>query len=143
MKLATNADLPAVVALERACFPSGPWDADSLYTELSRGFILLDPAHRAYVIGMAILDECELLRIGVHPDARRGGLGRATLDAFHAECERRVVARVLLEVRDDNLPAQRLYEAAGYTVDGRRRRYYPPHQPGGERVDAVLYGKLL
>lgn len=143
MRLATNNDLPALVSLERACFPAGPWDEDALYTELSRGFVLLDPDHRAYVVGMAVLDECELLRIGVHPGARRQGLGRVALDAFHSECARRVIARTLLEVRADNAPARRLYEGAGYAVEGQRRRYYPPQEPGGPRVDAVLYGRLL
>lgn len=143
MRLATRADLPALAALERACFPGAPWDEASLHAELSRGFILLDPGHRAYAIGMVILDECELLRIGVRPEARRHGLGQAALEAFHAECARRVVARVLLEVRADNAAARRLYEAAGYAAEGTRKSYYPPHAPGGQRVDAVLYGRLL
>jgi ribosomal-protein-alanine N-acetyltransferase len=34
------------------------------------------------------------------------------------------VAAVFLEVRESNLPAQRLYEAIGFREVGRRRRYY-------------------
>jgi ribosomal-protein-alanine N-acetyltransferase len=32
---------------------------------------------------------------------------------------------VLLEVREDNVPAQRLYQRYGFTRSGVRRGYYP------------------
>jgi ribosomal-protein-alanine N-acetyltransferase len=44
---------------------------------------------------------------------------------------------MLLEVRSDNVPAQRLYERAGFRIDGIRRAYYAPG------VDAVLMSKRL
>lgn len=132
-------DLNDLCALEVACFREGAWPAASLRGELDRGFILLEDRLRAYVIGLPIGPECELLRIGTRPSARRQGLGQLLLDAFHAESCTRGVERVLLEVRDNNRPARAMYEAAGYREEGRRRRYYPGRH-GEPRVDAVLYG---
>jgi ribosomal-protein-alanine N-acetyltransferase len=39
-------------------------------------------------------------------------------------------AEVSLEVRNDNLPARRLYETLGYRVDERLRDYYEDHGSG-------------
>jgi ribosomal-protein-alanine N-acetyltransferase len=142
IRTATLADLDALADLEAACFGDGAWQVASLRGELDRGFILLDDALRAYAIGLPVGAECELLRIGSHPSARRQGLGQKLLDAFHAESRARGITRTLLEVRDDNHPARTLYEAAGYTEEGRRRGYYPARS-GEPRVDAVLYGLRL
>jgi [ribosomal protein S18]-alanine N-acetyltransferase len=55
----------------------------------------------------------------------RTGLGARLLEALLAEAERRGQRRVLLEVRSDNGPAQRLYERYGFTRSAVRRGYYP------------------
>ena len=123
-------------ALELACFGADAWSADALAAEADRSFFLLSPDRLGYVIGLPILDECELLRIGVHPSAQGQGRGRHLLDDFHAEAQRRGAVRTLLEVRADNTPAIRLYVGAGYVLEGRRRSYYAQGT-----VDALLYGR--
>ncbi|MEL6347206.1 MAG: GNAT family N-acetyltransferase [Myxococcota bacterium] len=129
-------DLPALTRLEIACFTDAAWSTASLAGELDRGFILIAPL--AYVVGLVIVDECELLRIGVHPDARRQGLGQAALDAFHHHAWQAGAIRTLLEVRADNDAAIRLYTSDGYVQEGRRRGYY-----AGGTVDALLFGRAL
>ena len=135
--------LARLAALERACFGPAAWSAAALAGELGRCFALFSEDGQGYVIGLPILDECELLRIGVHPDARRRGLGRALLDAFHAESVRRGVVRTLLEVRADNAAAIALYVSAAYELEGRRRAYYPARGEGSGPVDALLYGRRV
>jgi tRNA threonylcarbamoyl adenosine modification protein YeaZ len=53
----------------------------------------------------------------------------------------RGVRKVFLEVEENNQPARRLYEWAGFEVVGRRERYY--QQPGGEQLNALLMRRDL
>jgi ribosomal-protein-alanine N-acetyltransferase len=59
-------------------------------------------------------------------------VGRLLVRALVAEARRRRAGEVLLEVREDNQAARRLYACEGFTVLGVRRGYY---EQG--RVDAV------
>lgn len=75
-------------------------------------------------------DEADLAEIAVAPRARRRGLGRRLVDHLVADARARGVARVFLEVRVGNTPARALYEAVGFAVCGRRRRYYADGEDG-------------
>lgn len=84
--------------------------------------------------------EDELLLIGVRPDKRNAGIGRALLDAFEQEAGRRGAEKVFLEMRANN-PAHSLYLASGYCQIGRRPGYY--RTLDGEPIDALTFGKSL
>jgi len=91
-----------------------------------------------YVDYWLVYDEVHLLSIAVVPQWRRRGLGRILLDrpisaGLLGDC-----AHVVLEVRRGNLPAQRLYESAGFRPVGLRKRYY---SDTGE--DAIVMMKIL
>jgi ribosomal protein S18 acetylase RimI-like enzyme len=60
----------------------------------------------------------------VDPASRRGGVGRALLEAAHAFAVRHGAVRVSLETAVDNHAAQRLYESLGYVRDGDFHRYH-------------------
>jgi ribosomal-protein-alanine N-acetyltransferase len=66
----------------------------------------------------------ELENIAVHPSMRRQGIGRSLISALldHARLVR--AGRILLEVRESNVAAIRLYQSCGFTVLGNRREYY-------------------
>ena len=81
---------------------------------------------------LTVGETAQILTVGVLPAARRRGVGRLLVRALVAEARRRRATEVLLEVREDNLAARRLYAAEGFAVLGRRRGYY---EQG--RVDAV------
>lgn len=85
--------------------------------------------------------EAELLLIGVAPGARRGGVGRALLDAAAAGAWQRAATSMFLEVRDGNAAALTLYRAAGFGVIGRRRDYYRGYD--GRRFDAITLRRSL
>ncbi|MDQ1744827.1 MAG: [ribosomal protein S18]-alanine N-acetyltransferase [Pseudonocardiales bacterium] len=92
------------------------------------------PDHRLLGTGglLTIGDTAQILTVGVLPSARRRGVGRLLVRALVAEARRRRAGEVLLEVREDNEAARRLYAGEGFAVLGRRRGYY---EQG--RVDAV------
>jgi ribosomal protein S18 acetylase RimI-like enzyme len=58
----------------------------------------------------------------IRPSYRRRGLGRAVLSALFAECERRKVLAVHVEVGHDNVVAKALYRSYGLVPynDGRQ-----------------------
>jgi len=76
-----------------------------------------------FSIARIVVDEAELLLLGVRRDARRRGVGRALLAAFCDEAEARGARRVHLEMRDGNA-ATAMYTAAGFKQVGRRPNYY-------------------
>ncbi|MEM6457434.1 MAG: GNAT family N-acetyltransferase, partial [Acidobacteriota bacterium] len=94
-------------------------------------------ALRGYALVQQVLDEAELLRIAVDPDARRRGHGRRLLEAVHAALAADGVVRLHLEVHTDSQAARQLYVRCGHRPVGRRPRYYR------DGADAVLYARAL
>jgi len=77
-----------------------------------------------YVVARRVLDEGEILNLGVALPVRRRGVGRVLVRRVLTTFAAAGVTAVFLEVRESNLPAQRLYAAFGFQEVGRRRRYY-------------------
>ena len=73
--------------------------------------------------------------IAVSPAFQRRGVGRALIDAAAAEARRRGARRLTLRVLAPNENARRLYESAGFAVEGIQRGEFFLE---GEYVDDVL-----
>ena len=128
LRVATEADIPALYALETDCFPD-PWSQKSLRDTLreERSFFAvaeIDGKVVGYINTTYILDEMELNRICTLPDYRRQGIGAALLQAAFAIAKEKYIQSFFLEVRASNLPAQTLYRSAGFTQVGLRKRFY-------------------
>ena len=97
------------------------------------------------VIGFSVsrmaADEAEILSIALDASQRGRGLSRNLLMTHLGHLAGRGVRTVFLEVEENNAPARRLYEWAGFSVVGRRERYY--QQPGGEQLNALLMRRDL
>ncbi len=137
-------DLQVLAGLHRAAFEDLPgaelWDAAALAELLAMPGALALIAEAAgaplgFVLGRVAADEAELLTLGVHPAARRLGLGRALIDALVVRTAALGAGRVFLEVAEDNKTARDLYRAAGFREVARRRAYY---QRARQAVDAVI-----
>ena len=122
--------------IERRSF-SAPWEEGTFRGLMRRPSAALFVAEVvaeaiADVVGYSVAwfaaDEGELGDLAVHPDCRGRGIGRALLRHNVSEAIRREIRFLYLEVREGNLAARRLYEAAGFEVVGVRRKYYaePP-----------------
>ena len=85
-------------------------------------------------------DEAEILSIAVDADQRGRGLSRDLLMTHLGHLAGRGVRTIFLEVEENNQPARRLYERAGFAVVGRRERYY---RQDGEQLNALLMRRDL
>jgi ribosomal-protein-alanine N-acetyltransferase len=97
------------------------------------------------VIGFAVsrlaADEAEILSIAVAGNYRGRGLSRNLLLTHLGHLAGRGVRTVFLEVEENNQPARRLYQRAGFSVAGRRERYY--REANGEQLNALLMRRDL
>ena len=129
LEMLAAADIPALVELEELLFPGdSPWTAQMFAAELeARNHYVVHRDETGAVdgyAGLAIIGiEAEIRTIGVRLDAQGAGLGRKLLRQLLSIAGNR---RVLLEVRTDNNAAIALYTSEGFTILGRRRRYYQP-----------------
>ena len=147
----TDEDLPAVAQLEQAT-QLDPWTVEQVlaiapllgsgeYT----GTVLRDAQGVVgYLIARLFLDECEILSVGVAPNARGNGLGQRLLQAFLSQLPEQT-EQVHLEVRVSNRAAQRLYARQGFVEVGRRKAYYAVMNTDGQagREDALLMSKYV
>jgi [ribosomal protein S18]-alanine N-acetyltransferase len=98
-------------------------------------------APAGFALWRAVLDEAELLLLGVVPSARRSGLARRLLQQSMTSLASRGIIRLHLEVRATNEAALALYESEGFVLAGRRPRYYLCRD--GSRVDALTFSRAL
>ena len=142
---ATQRDAARLAQLHGASFHRG-WgegEFESLQTE--RNTLVHRVRQGRRVIGFAVsrmaADEAEILSIAIDAEKRGLGLSRNLLLTHLGHLAGRGVRAIFLEVEENNQPARRLYEWAGFGVVGRRERYY--QQPGGEQLNAILMRRDL
>jgi len=142
---ATLRDAPKLAQLHGASFHRGWGEAEfeGMLTErntlvhrlrLGRTFV-------GFAVSRMAADEAEILSIAIAPGHRGRGLSRHLLLTHLGHLAGRGVRTVFLEVEENNQPARRLYERAGFGVAGRRERYY--QQPGGQQLNALLMRRDL
>ena len=97
-----------------------------------------DGRSAGFALYRTISDEAELLLLAVSPAFRRRGIGKMLLDQFLDHARDRGVSRVHLEVREGN-PAVIMYRLAGFSLAGRRPKYY--HGRFGGEYDALTLSR--
>ncbi|XGA80877.1 GNAT family N-acetyltransferase [Halomonas sp. CH40] len=106
-----------------------------------------DTQGASVLIGYAIVAigpfDAEIEAIGVLPGWRRHGVAGLLMQALIDAATQAGSERLLLEVRETNDSAIRLYQAFGFTLDGRRKEYYPAVGGTAGRDDALLMSRGL
>lgn len=142
-------DIPRLARLETELFAQDAWSEQAWWAELAgrprRDYVVVTPgpgADQDDVLGYAGLDlggeVADIMTIAVAPAAQGTGLGSELLDLLSRRAREAGAAYLMLEVRDDNEPAKKLYARAGFETLTVRRRYY---QPGD--IDALVMRKIL
>lgn len=119
-----------------------PWTASSIRQLLEHAGSLAFVVHAddsaeviGFIIGRVVVDEAELLTLGVHDAWQGRGLGRLLLEALCKAARQAQARRLYLEVAAGNVPALRLYERVGAREVGRRKGYY--ERAGAPPDDAI------
>ncbi len=146
-RLATLADVRALVRLENQAFASDRISARSFRHLLTKGhdicLLVDDPGSAGHLLGYALVllrrgtSLARLYSIATAPQAQGLGVGRLLLRAAQAAALAEGAIALRLEVRPDNAAALALYHSEGYRTFGRHTDYYADH------TDALRLEKLL
>ena len=131
-----NYDKISVAAIEANCFHDA-WTEVMLFEQICQdGAVYLvavvEDCVVGYIGGRVVLDEAELHRVAVLSDFRGRGYGKKLVEAFSDRCGERGVKNIFLEVREDNVVAQKTYASVGFEKVGQRKNYY------GNGIDAII-----
>lgn len=141
-------DCPGVAQLHAACFKRGWTDGelvDLLKDDTVFGFVARqtgNPGARpgGFVLVRSVLEEAEILTIGVDPRLRRRSLGNRLMDAVLRHLHGERVEALFLEVDAKNEAALALYRGFGFRQVGERPGYYGI---GSERSGALVMRRDL
>ena len=140
VRLATPADIPAMLALENEARTAAHWSQaqyERIFAEKPAGRWPYDPGvgrlglviedHlgvRGFLIARQIESEFEIENLVVAGSARRRGFGTYLVDEVLVLAHRQGAQAVFLEVRESNQAARALYEKCAFVETGHRKRYY-------------------
>lgn len=121
-------DLDQVVDIEKSIF-SMPWSKksfkDSLYLDET---IYLVAEENEKILGYCgiyiVINEGNITNVAVRKEDRKRGVAHMLIDKLLHIAKERSVTTVLLEVRESNIPAQRLYMKIGFREQGKRTDFY-------------------
>jgi [ribosomal protein S18]-alanine N-acetyltransferase len=100
-----------------------------------------DSTPLGFVIFRTVMDEGEIISLGVVPEARRLGVASRLLTQTLRLVAREGVAKMFLEVAVDNQAALPFYRAHNFVQIGIRSKYYRRDQ--NERIDALILQTAL
>ena len=133
--------LPEILVLEKLAYPIG-WNETLFSNCLNKNHLnkvlLINKKLVGYFVVQIVLDEFHLLNVCVSPELQNQGLGKYLLSCLHHHAEKKMMNRILLEVRTSNKSARKLYKHFNYQTIGKRKGYYPSESNVNEREDALV-----
>ena len=133
-----------IAEIEKQCF-SIPWSEKSLEDELSNKKFSMFCAvlkENGKVIGWSgmssMFSEGEVANIAVLKDFRNLGAGFALTSALLDEAKRKNLTSLILEVRESNQSAKKIYNALGFKEIALRKNFYDFPKENGISMIAEL-----
>jgi ribosomal-protein-alanine N-acetyltransferase len=124
-------DVPAILAIEQQAPGAAHWTADQYSKLVDSGVVLVaeEAAEDAgqlcgFVCAKRVAGEWEIENVVVAAAFLRRGIANELVRELIQRAGKEAAPAILLEVRESNLPARRLYEKHGFREVGRRRAYY-------------------
>ena len=125
--IATREHISRIAELEAATF-NEPWSESALELFLGDSAFcvaLVDGGELlSYCTVVTVLDEAQIINVATDACHLRQGLAREVLESVFAECKKRDIISISLEVRESNFAAITLYQKLSFTVAGKRRDFY-------------------
>ncbi len=141
-------DIPAILRIEQQSDTAAHWNQrayDNLFAADAsprRTLVAASEEVTAAICGFLIVhsmaDEWEIENLVVALEQRRHGVGSKLLQQLLHEAAEKGAKAIILEVRESNVPARRLYEKHGFSQEGRRPGYYQ-----NPVEDALLLRRVL
>lgn len=138
-------EIPLIMQIEEQCFTDDHWSEKQVEQQLLKVNAInlgvnVEGALVGYALVGSVLDEAELYQIALLPEFQGRGMAKKLLEHLSRQLKMASIRRLLLEVREHNVPAIRLYTSFGFVQDGRRKGYYTS-DAGVE--DALLYSYAI
>jgi [ribosomal protein S18]-alanine N-acetyltransferase len=148
VRRAIPSDIPQICSLEQQSVSAAHWSIEqyeALFCSDAPERLILVAANdvdeamlHGFLVARCLSDEWEIENVVVDGNRRRQGIARSLIEELMGAAGSAGALSVILEVRESNLPAVRLYDSIGFKEDGRRKHYY--RSPA---EDALLYRLTL
>lgn len=102
--------------------------------ELKKSGCEIVASENGFIVWRTVVDEAEIITVGVHPGARGTGIATSMIGVMEHEIKKSDIKKIFLEVSVENTPAINLYKKCGFTQNGLRPKYC-------DGVDAILMAK--
>ena len=136
-------DLGRIMEIEKDCFTT-PWSRESFLIEITENLLArylvaeVDGIVAGYGGIWMIVGEGHITNIGVESKYRKLGVGKKLVEGLITVSKAMGIKSMTLEVRESNIPAQKLYEQYGFISHGIRPNYYQD-----DNEDAIIMWKKL
>ncbi len=121
-------DMPDVLAIEKSSFEF-PWSEEDFIRCLrQRNCIGIVAEYDGQVVGFMLYElhknRLHVLNFAVRCDIRRCGVGTAMVDKLITKLTEQRRTRILLEIRETNLPGQLFFRRVGFRAISVMRNFY-------------------
>ncbi len=129
IRVATVADLPYLMALENDSFIA-PWGEKEVIYELCENpySVFLVATINDLIVGFInywhTFDSATVCQIAVNKNYRKQGIAFLLMKELLNDCFAERIKEITLEVRENNLPAIKLYEKTGFETVLVKKNYY-------------------
>ncbi len=124
----TLEDVQDVILIEREIFLF-PWSIGNFSDSVKAGYVCRVIAKENAILGYGIMmmspEEGHILTLGIGVDWQKQGLGKVMIDYFSDHARINNAKSILLDVRESNERAIRLYKKMGFEHIAVRKDYYP------------------
>ena len=124
---ATSSEVAAILAIERQSPSAAHWTSEQYNNLLRNGVVLVSEEAgklAGFICAKAVAGEWEIENVVVAPEFLRRGIASRLLSRLIQQARNAEASAILMEVRESNEPALRLYERRDFREVGSRRAYY-------------------
>lgn len=145
IRKAESRDIHEIFEIEKRSF-SVPWSEKYISEFMSREFNICFAAFSApgntvagYICICLLEDEAEIENVAVAEQLRGAGIASSLLEHIIQFTAEHGIKKLMLEVRESNIPALNLYKKFGFYEVGIRKNYYTNPKENALLMDKVIH----